>query len=109
MSLDPSITELRSFGPFGHVREIADDLIDLPVAHPIARKAGHLHGGPTANRFWVANEGVQPVPGHVLRRTHGLIEIRPDGACSGAIQGVTRQALGHVKSQTGANRIGRGQ
>src|ERR1700751_4267679 len=44
--------------PCRHVREISDNQVDLAVGHVVSRKARHLHGGPTANRFRVANEGV---------------------------------------------------
>ena len=91
------------------MREIGDDQIDFLVAHLLRRKPGHRHGRPTAGRFGVANERVQPVARHVLERIYRLIHIGADGAGSGAVQGMARQALRLVERKTGANGIGGGQ
>ena len=69
----------------------------------------HLHPGPAAHRFRIADQRVQPRRRHVFGGIHRQVEIAADIGRAAAVQFVTGQALRDVESLTGAGGIVRGK
>ena len=65
----------------------------------------HLHPGPEAHRFRIADQRVQSLLRHVFGGVHRQVEIAADIGRAAAVQFVTGKALRDVKRLTGAGGI----